>query len=66
MVSRMSGNRAIPLGSTKRRKRDLKAALDQLVRYAAALENPPLQNRLRHRPRMTAKPDFKMMNLNLV
>jgi type II restriction/modification system DNA methylase subunit YeeA len=27
----------------KRKKRDLNAALDQLVRYAAALENPPLQ-----------------------
>jgi type II restriction/modification system DNA methylase subunit YeeA len=27
----------------KKRKRDLAAALDQLVRYAAALENPPLQ-----------------------
>ena len=27
----------------KKRKRDLNAALDQLVRYAAALENPPLQ-----------------------
>ncbi len=27
----------------KKKKRDLNAALDQLVRYAAALENPPLQ-----------------------
>jgi hypothetical protein len=27
----------------KKRKRDLNVALDQLVRYAAALENPPLQ-----------------------
>ncbi len=27
----------------KRKKRDLNAAMDQLVRYAAALENPPLQ-----------------------
>lgn len=27
----------------KKRKRDLNAAMDQLVRYAAALENPPLQ-----------------------
>jgi type II restriction/modification system DNA methylase subunit YeeA len=27
----------------KKKKRDLNAAMDQLVRYAAALENPPLQ-----------------------
>ena len=27
----------------KKKKRDLNAALEQLVRYAAALENPPLQ-----------------------
>lgn len=27
----------------KRKKRDLNAAMEQLVRYAAALENPPLQ-----------------------
>ncbi len=27
----------------KKKKRDLNAAIDQLVRYAAALENPPLQ-----------------------
>jgi hypothetical protein len=27
----------------KKKKRDLNIALDQLVRYAAALENPPLQ-----------------------
>jgi type II restriction/modification system DNA methylase subunit YeeA len=27
----------------KKKKRDLSAAMDQLVRYAAALENPPLQ-----------------------
>lgn len=27
----------------KKKKRDLNAALDQLVRYSAALENPPLQ-----------------------
>jgi hypothetical protein len=27
----------------KKKKRDLDAAMGQLVRYAAALENPPLQ-----------------------
>lgn len=27
----------------KKKKRDLNVAMDQLVRYAAALENPPLQ-----------------------
>ena len=39
----MSGRRVSSPGSTKRRKRNLDDALVQLVRYAAALENPPLQ-----------------------
>jgi type II restriction/modification system DNA methylase subunit YeeA len=39
----MCGSATISPGNTRRRKRDLNAALDQLVRYAAALENPPLQ-----------------------
>ena len=34
----------------KKKKRNLDDALAQLVRYAAALENPPLASRVRHRP----------------
>ena len=41
-AGRMSGRRASFAWEYKKKKRDLGKALEQLTRYAAALENPPL------------------------